>query len=273
MLLFVAGEVLEMKTVTLLYCFLVFAFFLGINAYADIQEGLIIYFSFDEIDGNEVVNGSNAKINGTLEAKAEQVAGYKDMGVALNADAGEAVPGNDFVRVSDCPEVNVTEQFTITVWAKATNFGAYRTLLSKTDGGAYALTVENSVPTAWVHVKGDYLHVLGSTELKEDTWYHLALTFDGSDAIIYLDGEEEAKGTKEGNITICGADFMIGAEPSGQAVDPSYPAWHGVLDEFYFYDRVLTKEEIGLLIKQGSAVKPGDKLAASWGRVKKCGVQ
>ncbi len=118
-----------------------------------------------------------------------------------------------------------------------------------------------------MHVQGDYLHVLGSTRLQEDKWYHLALTFDGSDAIIYLDGEEEARGTKKGNVTISNSDFMIGAEPSGQAVDPSYPAWHGALDEFYFYNRALTKDEIGLLIKAAS-VEPDGKLAISWGEVK-----
>ena len=176
--------------------------------------------------------------------------------------------------MADQPEVNVDKQFTIAVWANASNFGSYRTLMSKTDAGAYALTVENSVPTAWVHVQGDYLYVLGKTELQTGEWYHLALTFDGKDAVIYLNGEEEARGTKQGDVTICNADFMIGAEPSGQAVDPSYPAWHGVLDEFYFYNRALTEDEINMLIEEASAVEPVDKvpaagkLASSWGSVK-----
>ena len=255
-------------------CFISLALFFCADICADLQEGLVIYFSFDKIDGDAVINEAGLEINGVLEAEAKQVPGFKDMGLALNAEVGEATPGNDFVRVADQPEVNVDKQFTIAVWANASNFGSYRTLLSKTDAGAYALTVENSVPTAWVHVQGDYLYVLGKTELQTGEWYHLALTFDGKDAVIYLNGEEEARGTKQGDVTICNADFMIGAEPSGQAVDPSYPAWHGVLDEFYFYNRALTEDEINMLIEEASAVEPVDKvpaagkLASSWGSVK-----
>ena len=253
---------------SLIGCFLAFALSLGINAYAGIEDGLIIHFSFDEIDGNTVMNGSGLDINGTLEADAEQVTGYWGMGVALNPDLGEAGAGQDFVRVPGGPEVNLGEQFTIAVWVKGTNFGAYRTVMSNTDSAGFALSVENGVPTAWVHVNGDYLHPVGGTKLQKDTWYHLALTFDGKDGIIYLDGKEEVKGTRQGNVTISTSDFMIGAEPSGQAVDTSYPAWHGILDEFYLYNRALAEAEICLLIAAAQAVEPVGKLTTSWGRIK-----
>jgi hypothetical protein len=261
-------EVFVMKTFALLGCLLAFLLLSDINAYADIEEGIIIYFSFDEIDGNLVVNGANQDINGTLEGEAGQAVGYLDMGIALNPNADEGTPGQDFVRVASSPEVNVGEQLTIAVWAKGTNFGTYRTLMSNTDSSGYALTVEDGKPGSWVHAAGAYLQAAGSTELKKDTWYHLALTFDGSDSIIYLDGKEEARGTSAGAITVSTSDFFIGAEPSGQAIDTSYPAWHGVLDEFYFYNRALTEAEIGLLMERGVAVEPRGKLPINWGKLK-----
>lgn len=257
-----------MKTFALLGCLLAFLLLSDINAYADIEEGMVIYFSFDEIDGNLVVNGANQDINGTLDGEAEQAVGYLDMGIALNPNADEGTPGQDFVRVASSPEVNVGEQLTIAVWAKGANFGTYRTLMSNTDSSGYALTVEDGKPGSWVHAAGAYLQAAGSTELKKDTWYHLALTFDGSDSIIYLDGKEEARGTSAGAITVSTSDFFIGAEPSGQAIDTSYPAWHGVLDEFYFYNRALTEAEIGLLMERGVAVEPRGKLSTNWGKLK-----
>jgi len=252
--------------ISVFFCwFLTFALFSIINAYAGIEEGLVIYFSFDEIDDVVVVNGANENINGILEGESEQVAGYQNMGIALNPDADEGTPGDGFIRVQNNPEVNVGEQFTIAVWAKGSNFGAYRTLMSNTDSSGYALTVENGKPASWVHINGDYLQAAGRTDLKTDTWYHLALTFDGTDAVVYLDGAEDAKATKKGGVTPSTSDFFIGAEPSGQAIDNSYPAWHGILDDFYFYNRALSKDEIGLLIKKASAVEPGSKLATRWG--------
>ena len=203
-----------------------------------------------------------------LEGNARLVPGYLNMGVGLNLDADQATPGDDFVRITDVAEVDIDKQLTIAMWAKGTNFAAYRTLLSKTDGGAYALTVENGVPTAWIHIQGDYLHVTGKSKLQKDVWYHLAVTFDGSDAIIYLDGEKEAKGSRKGNITINTSDVMIGAEPAGKKIDHSYPAWHGILDEFYLYDRALAKEEIAMLIKRGSPVEHSGKLSVLWAELK-----
>jgi hypothetical protein len=259
-----------MKIATLFVCLLVTSLLLGNSAHAGIEEGMVIYFSFDKIEGDQVINEANENINGILEGDAEQAAGYLNMGIALNPDADEGTPGLDFVRVPNSPEVNVGEQFTIAVWAKGTNFAAYRTLMSNTDSSGYALTVENGKPASWVHVAGAYLQAAGNTDLKADTWYHLALTFDGKDSIVYLNREEEAKGSQTGAITVSTSDFFIGAEPSGQALDTSYPAWHGVLDEFYFFNRALTEAEIGLLMERGIAVEPSGKLATTWGRVRAC---
>ncbi len=257
-----------MKKRILFYNFM-FIILLVTSVCADLNEGLVIYFSFDKIDGKKVINEANGKLNGTLEGEAKQVIGYINKGVALNADAAEGTPGSDFVRVANAPEVNVDKQFTIAMWASGTNFGTYRTLISKTDSGAYALTVENGKPNSWIHISGDYLQAPGKTNIEKNRWYHYALTFDGNDAIVYLDGKEDGRGSRKGNITVCGADFMIGAEPSGQNVDPAYPAWHGVIDEFYFYNRALSKDEINQIYRRTAVVDYKGKLTQTWGSVKK----
>ncbi len=245
-----------------------FMMFLSLNVFAGIGDGLVIYFSFDKVDGKTVINEANPKLNGTLEAEAKIVEGYKNKGVGLNVDAGVDTPGADFVRVANAPEVNVDKEFTIALWGKATNFGAYRTLMSKTDAGAYALTVEDSKLTGWIHISGDYLHIAGKTMLEKDKWYHFAITFDGNNGILYLDGKQEGKAEKKGIVTVNNSDFMIGAEPSGKNVDPTYPAWHGILDEFYFYNRALSGNEIELIIKQSAPVEPLQKITTTWGEIK-----
>ncbi|HHZ90248.1 TPA: LamG domain-containing protein [Candidatus Poribacteria bacterium] len=100
------------------------------------------------------------------------------------------------------------------------------------------------------------------TTLKPNKWYHLALTFDGNDTRIYVDGQRKGKSSRKGPITVNNSDLMVEAEPSGVKLDPEWPAWHGCLDEFYLYNRVLSKEEVEQLIKIGLDVQPKGKLTA-----------
>jgi len=237
-------------------------------AHAINEDGLIFYFSFDQIDGDTVLSDAGQGINGKLEGDAQQAPGVKGMGIALNPDAADADPGKDFVRVAHVPEVSLNQAFTIATWGKSTSFADYRTLVSKTDSGAYAFTVEANFATAWVHVNGDYTHAGGKTKLDTDRWYHFALTYDGSDVVIYIDGNGDGKNTRPGPITENNSDLMIGAEPAGKDFDPAWPAWHGYLDEFYFYNRALAEDEIQALIDDALPVEPHGKLATRWGSLK-----
>jgi hypothetical protein len=243
-------------------------FALAATAYGAIEDGLVLHFTFDDVEGDKVLDRSPSKVVGRIEGKAARTAAVRGMGIALNANAAEADPGVDFVRAGNPPAANVQKAFTVAVWGKAANFGAYRTLASKTDGGAYALTVENGVTTGWIHVNGDYLHPVGRQPLATGRWYHFALTFDGQDGVLYVDGEEDGRGTRKGAITPTQADLMIGAEPAGQNIDPSWPAWHGVLDEFVLYSRALGKGEIHTLMAEALAVRPQDRLVTFWARAK-----
>ena len=80
----------------------------GLRAFSDIEEDLVIYFSFDNVDGTMVVNGADEDIHGVLEWEAHPTPGYLNMGVMLNPYAAESTPGDDFVRVRANEKVNVT---------------------------------------------------------------------------------------------------------------------------------------------------------------------
>ncbi len=230
-----------------------FILLIGVSAFPDIENGLVIHFSFDDVDGTIVKNGVDNGIIGILEWEAYQAPGYLNKGVMLNPYVDELSPGKDFIRVRSDPRINVDEQFTIAVWVKSFSFGRYRSVMANTDNYGYALCIDGGRPSFWIHIAGSYLIRSSATVLEPDRWYHLALTFDGLDAILYLDGKEELKFRKKGAITRSRSDFFIGGEPSYTSLDPRWPAWHGVLDEFYFYSRALMRDEIGILIELASS--------------------
>ena len=97
-------------------------------------------------------------------------------------------------------------------------------------------------------------------------WYHYAMTYDGKNALIYVDGkkvDESAEGIKlptEPGLLMVGA----GEAPGTWAMEG------GVIDEVFVVDRELKSDELKDIMKKGviMAVDPKKKLAITWGTVK-----
>ena len=60
-----------MKALIMLCVFIFFV--LTLNAYADLKDGLVIYFSFDKINGDKVTNEADVKLEGKLDANGKIV--------------------------------------------------------------------------------------------------------------------------------------------------------------------------------------------------------
>jgi hypothetical protein len=70
-----------------------------------------------------------------------------------------------------------------------------------------------------------------------DQWHHLATTYNGSEIILYVDGEQVNAGTFSGAIPTSGQDIMLGRGPTS-----GYFA--GTMDEVRIWNVVRTQEEI-----------------------------
>jgi len=92
--------------------------------------------------------------------------------------------------------------------------------------------------------------------LSTDTWYHIALTWDGSNYAVYVDGAEKATGTYSG-LGSLGSVAHIGNDGRDT---PDQGAFYGLLDEVHVYNRVLSQPEIaelaGVQQPPGQATNP-----------------
>ena len=91
-----------------------------------------------------------------------------------------------------------------------------------------------------------------STELVPGTWSHLAFTYDGSKAKIYVNGvPAEVTGTTN-TYTTSGNYVYI-----GRRVDPSGYNWfyQGDIDELSIYDRTLSDSDVQNIFKADSLGK------------------
>ena len=92
-------------------------------------------------------------------------------------------------------------------------------------------------------------------EWKEGVWYHIAVTYDEKDVVLYEDGVETGRIEAGGKIVARVNTFLIGRK------------FLGAVDEVKLYDKALTAKDVVQF--GGLAVEPRGKLASAWGGIKR----
>ena len=91
----------------------------------------------------------------------------------------------------------------------------------------------------------------GTTTLSTGVWQHVALTIDAAgNAVLYLNGVQEATGNARGGMSVSAGNYLIGAYWAGGVIS-SASHFDGALDELQIYNRVLTPSEISELYNAG----------------------
>jgi hypothetical protein len=90
----------------------------------------------------------------------------------------------------------------------------------------------------------------GSTPLQLDTWYHGAVSYDGSVRRLYLNGQYETSLAQSLNTQMNSGGFTIGRTSSSDNITSQ---WNGLVDEAAIFDRALSAEEIAAIYAAGSA--------------------
>ena len=86
--------------------------------------------------------------------------------------------------------------------------------------------------------------------LTTETWYHVALTWDGANYVVYVNGQEKANGSYTGLDTL-NPVADIGNDGRSDDVGRT-EVFNGLLDDVRIYDRALSADEIGQLAAPAS---------------------
>jgi len=83
--------------------------------------------------------------------------------------------------------------------------------------------------------------VIRYSGIEINTPYHVVMTFDGTDLVLYMNGEEVDKSNAPGTVYDGNAPTLVGA--MGPATG-SYNFWHGRIDDPAVYDYALSHEQV-----------------------------
>lgn len=156
---------------------------------------------------------------------------------------------NSYAYIRSNPIYNCYNHFSYSVWFKMTAHRSNQTFVYSRPGIGYGFSlfyltsyfrIDFKSSSDWSYTK----------ELTDNVWYHLVLTFDGSNAKFYLNGILESSKTITGfNQSYLISNFLgIGASASGTQI-PNANMFNGNMNDIRFYDHVLSIKEIKELYK------------------------
>jgi PKD repeat protein len=196
-------------------------------------------WGFDEPRGRRALDASGAGNHGRLSGPARTRGRF---GGALEFDGR-----GDWVTIPDADALDLRTAMTLEAWVRPSARGAmWRTIAVKERGRrlAYGLYAGPSG-----HVFTTREHALRGRRLPLRRWSHLAMTWDGLIARLYVDGREVARHALVGPAEASSGPLRIG----GNAI---WPEWfRGRIDELRIYDRALTEAEIAA--DRRTAIDPG----------------
>ncbi len=236
-----------------------FALLLGMVPTRVADADLVGWWRFNEGSGDTANDSSGNDHLGTLIGTPEWAIGPPGFGgaIAFHPDKCTGVDCGIF------DPTNGTGQFTVALWAYWDGTGTFMHFLTKSAGwGADtmmfqielwgAITNPAEIDRLGLSYQGNissYNSSSGSTPfsiMPKNEWVHLAFTFDGSNATVYVNGVDEV-GPK---------DFSIGPDVDtpvfiGVSHSAEGRTFHGSLDEVRIYDKPLTAEEIQIVMHGG----------------------
>ncbi|MBU2526745.1 MAG: T9SS type A sorting domain-containing protein [Bacteroidetes bacterium] len=156
---------------------------------------------------------------------------------------------DDFVRTDNAPVLNTN--FTMMGWIRTLGPNATssdQTIVSNTDGGnGFLWVIRNNgrFQSSWAG--GGSNTIESSVNIPVNEWHHLAVTFDGTLARLYIDGVLDKSEPKNVPAVFSNV-FSIGAEFRTQADIRNF--FNGNLEEIRIWDRTLSPEEIRFIMNQ-----------------------
>jgi len=249
------------------------------SSYAVDKNNIVGAWLFDEGSGIVTMDASGNQHDGEIQGDKIEWTTNGKFGNALRF-FGDTNDPNDFDCVVSVPHkdsLNLTT-WSITAWIKATKT-LYPGILNKDNGDFqrnYALWLDDSAGgiTAQFTSGGRmaFQNASGGA-VFDDTWHHIAATYDMKTLCAYVDGVSVGTLPASGTPDVNTDNIIIGNETPKY----NYPVpFNGILDDIGLFDVGLTESEVNEVMTLGLAknfdlaasVSASGNLATTWAHLK-----
>jgi hypothetical protein len=222
-------------------------------ATANLRNGLIGLWHFDETSGAAMAADSSGLANhGTLMELDPSTAWVVKGGKLGNA---LAVEGLGYVVVPSASVSSIVSAVTVSAWvyvegtiASGNNYGTAVSRQIGTSNNQYyhlALWQAEARPHVFITTSTDLTgggpQPLSSSPTPPKVWTHLATTYDGSVATLYVNGDLINSVPRTGTFPVDTTPLILGGNGNFQTVNELFP---GRIDEVALYNRALEAAEI-----------------------------
>lgn len=172
--------------------------------------------------------------------------------------------GRSGVLVPDSDSLDLSTSFSFSMWIyKIDGGGSYAPILTKghtSDYGPYSFLHDGSGDSPGMRlVSGDrpgYTHLFPNTPMPDNEWYMATVSWDGTMARYYINGEFRAQMPWKGVLANTDYKLTIGFDPPGAT-----EYYKGLMDDFRLFNYPLTEEEIEQLYERKDPPEPVDTIA------------
>ncbi len=220
-------------------------------ANADIRSGLVGYYPLDEGQGDIAHDMSGAGHDGTLHNGITWISqAYQGGGVNCDGTADTRI------ELGTWNPAEGTGRLSLALWIRwAGGGGTYQGLIGKRDlwpdTTMFQFQVRPESGGTFRIETGSVAIVSPSNTLNPvaQTWVHVAATFDGTTARLYLNGQEVASGAFSFYAAGEGSNMGIGCVTGGGAgYSGNGEVFLGDMDEVCIYNRPLSVEDLALVM-------------------------
>jgi len=199
-------------------------------------KNLLAYWSFDEGKGETVIDYSGNKNGGVIEGEVKWVKGVKGTALEFNGKAA-------YVNCGDNASL-ASESITMEAWVKTNNLSRWAGIVSNKIDVNHGINIQigtaNNI-AALVSDGGSSAYLSTSWVPSTNTWYHVAVTHNGSDnkTVLYVNGNTEA-------VLTFPLKYFTPTDKTtiGVFYTSLYHFFDGVIDEVKIYNRALNSDEI-----------------------------